>query len=155
MPRPSGSIGAMSAIRCFWSTCNQPHRTWSSGSTSDEAPALRSFFNTAVEAEEQEDVARADALLVQVPLCDAGLAEHSSPLLPSGAAFPVSVRFEVEVRVEMDSVPSVQAPVGDAGDNAGDVDVAVVKGIEPFTVSGRDGQREYGAVGEDGAGTAT
>ena len=57
MPRPSGSIGAMSEIRCFWSTCNQPHRTWSWGSTSDEAPALRSFFNAAVEAKEQEDVA--------------------------------------------------------------------------------------------------
>ena len=113
------------------------------------------MLDAAVEAEEQEDVAGADALLVQVPLCDAGLSEHAAPLLPGGTVFPVSVRFEVEVGVEMDSVPPVHAAAGDAGDHAGDVDFAVLKVIERFLVPGRDGQREHRAVGEDGAGTAS
>ena len=53
----------------------------------DEAPALGRCFNAAVEDEEQEEVASADALLVEVSLCDAGLAEQSSPLLPRGTVF--------------------------------------------------------------------
>ena len=36
-----------------------------------------------------------------------------------------------------------------------DVDVAVLEVCELFVVAGRDGQREHGAVGEDGAGTAS
>ena len=80
------------------------------GGSSDEAPASGGFVNTAVEAKEQEDVASADALLVQVPLCDTGLAEHASPPLPGGAVFSMTVRVEVEVRVEMDSVPPVRRP---------------------------------------------
>ena len=107
---------------------------------SDEAPALGSLLNTAVEAEEQEDVAGANVLLVEVPLGDAGLAEHAPPSLPAGASFALSVRVEVEVGVEVVSVPSVQAAVGDAGDDAGDVDVAVLQVIELLVVSGRDGQ---------------
>ena len=121
----------------------------------DEAPSLGGFLNPAVEAEEQEDVTAADALLIQVALCDAGLAKHSSPLLPVGSVFPVPVRVEVEVGVEVDQVQPAHAAVGDAGDNAVDVDVAILKVFERFFVAGGYGQREHGAVGEDGAGAAS
>ena len=124
-------------------------------SSSDEAPALGSFLDWAVEAEEQEDVAAADALLIQVALRDAGLAEHSSPLLPVGAVFPVAVRVEIQVGVQVDQVQPTHAAVGDAGNDARDVDVAMLEVCELFEVSGGDGQREHGAVGEDGAGTAS
>ena len=122
--------------------------------SSDKVPALGGLLNTAVEAEEQEDVAAANALFVQVPLRDAGLAEHSSPLLPGGTGFPVPVRVGVEVGVEMDLVPSVHAAAGDAADDAGNVDVAVLKVIERFFVVGGYRQRKHRAVGKDGAGTA-
>ena len=68
-------------------------------SSSDKAPSLRGFLHAAVEAEEQEDVAAANVLSVEMTLRDAGLAEHSSPLLPVGASFPMPVRVEVEVGV--------------------------------------------------------
>ena len=71
--------------------------------SSDEAPASGGFLHKAVEAEEQEDVAAANALLVQVALCDARLAEHTSPLLPVGAVLPVPICVEVEVGVQVDS----------------------------------------------------
>ena len=45
------------------------------GRSPDEAPSLGGFLHLAVEAEEQEDVAAANALLGQVPLRDAGLGE--------------------------------------------------------------------------------
>ena len=41
------------------------------------------------------------------------------------------------------------------GDDAGDVDVAVLKVFELFLVPGGDGQRGHRAVGEDGAGTTS
>ena len=62
----------------------------------DEAPSLGGFLHLAVEADEQEDVAAADSLLIQVALCDAGLAKHSPPLLLVGSVFPVPVRVEVQ-----------------------------------------------------------
>ena len=60
------------------------------GRSLDEVPALGGFLDSAVEAEEQEDVATADALLIQVALRDAGLGRASlataaSWLGPSGA----------------------------------------------------------------------
>ena len=118
-------------------------------------PSLGSFLDLAVEAEEQEDVAAADALLGEMALGDAGLSEHSSPLLPVGSVFPVPVRVEVEVGVEVYQVRSAHAAVGDAADDAGNVDVAVLKVLERFFVAGGYGQREHGAIGEDGAGTAS
>ena len=72
------------------------------GRSPDEAPALGGFLHLAVEAEEQEDVAAAHALLVQVALGDAGLAEHTSPLLPVGAVFPEPICVEVQVGVQVD-----------------------------------------------------
>ena len=68
-------------------------------SPSDEAPPLGGLLNSAVEAEEQEDVAAADALFVEMALRYADLAEHASPLLPGRSVLPVSVRVEVEVGV--------------------------------------------------------
>ena len=68
-------------------------------SPSDETPSLGSLLNSAVETEEQEDVAAADALFVEMALRDADLAEHASPLLPGRSVFPVTVRVEVEVGV--------------------------------------------------------
>ena len=124
-------------------------------SSSDEAPSLGGFLDAAVEAEEQEDVALADALIIQVALRGAGLAKHSAPLLPVRSVFPVPVRVEVEVGVEMDRVQPPHAAVGDADDNARDVDVAVLKVFERFLIAGRYGQREHGVVGKDGAGTAS
>ena len=44
--------------------------------SSDKVPAVDGFLHTPVEAEEQEDVASTNALLVQVPLSDAGLAKQ-------------------------------------------------------------------------------
>ena len=85
------------------------------GRSLDEAPALGGFLDSAVEAEEQEDVAAANALLIQVALRDAGLAEHPSPLLPVGAVFPVAVCVEVQVGVQVDSASSAHAAVGDTG----------------------------------------
>ena len=85
-------------------------------------------------------------------LRDAALAEHTSPLLPVGAVFPVAVRVEVQVGVQVDLASSAHAAVGDSADDAGDVDVAVLEVCELFAVSGRDGQREHGAVGKDRAG---
>ena len=122
---------------------------------SDEAPSLGGFLHSAEEAEEQEDVTVADALLIQVALRDASLAEHASPLLPGRSALPVSVRVEVQVGVEVDVVPSPDAAVGDADDDAGDVDVAVLEVIEGHGIAGGYGQREHGAVGEDGTGAAS
>ena len=121
----------------------------------DEVPSLGGFLDKAVEAEEQEDVAAANVLLIQVALCDAGLAEHSSPLLPSMSVFPVPVRIEVQVGVQVDRIQPAHAAVGDAGNDAGDVDVAMLEVLERFVVRRGDGQREHGAVGEDGAGTAS
>ena len=46
-------------------------------STSDETPPLGGLLNSAVEAEEQKDVAAADALFVEMSLRDADLAEHT------------------------------------------------------------------------------
>ena len=69
------------------------------GSSSDEVPSLGGLLHSAVEAEEQEDVAGGDALVVEMTLRDAGLAEHFPPLLPVGSSFPVPIRFEVEVVV--------------------------------------------------------
>ena len=66
----------------------------------------------------------------------------------------MAVRVEVQVGVEVDAVTSPDAAVGDAGDYAGDVDVAVLEVVEGHLVAGRYGQREHGAVGEDGAGPA-
>ena len=83
------------------------------------------------------------------------LAEHSPPLLPAGAVFPVAVRVEVPVGVQVDKVQPAHAAVGDAGNDAGDVDVAMLKVFERFLVVGRDGQGEHGAVAKDGAGTAS
>ena len=123
--------------------------------SSDEAPSLGGFLNSAVEAEEQEDIAAANALVVEMALRDAGLAEHSPPFLPVGSVLPLSVRVEVQVGVQVDQVPAAHAPVGDSGDNAGDVDVAVLKVCERFLVAGGDGQRKHRAVGKDGAGTAS
>lgn len=89
-----------------------------------------------------------------MPLGDAGLSEHASPLLPGGPFFPVAVGVEVEVGVEVYRVEPIHAAVGDASDNAGDVDVAVLEVIEGHLVRGGYGQGEHGAVGEDGAGAA-
>ena len=58
------------------------------------------FLNLAVESEEQEDVTAGDALVVEMTLRDAGLAEHSPPLLPIGSVLPMSVRVEVQVGVQ-------------------------------------------------------
>ena len=123
--------------------------------SSDKAPALGCFLNSAVEAEEQEDVAPTDALVVEMTLRYAGLAEHPPPLLPVGSVFPMSVRVEVEVGVQVDSVPSAHAAVGDSADDASDVDITVLKVFELFLVPGGNGQRKHRAVGEDGAGTAS
>ena len=68
-------------------------------SSSDKVPSLGGFLNLAVEAEEQEDVAAADALVVEMTLRDAGLAEDSPPLLPVGSFFPAPVGVEVQVGV--------------------------------------------------------
>ena len=122
--------------------------------TTDKAPAVGGFLDSAVEAEEQEDVVAADALLIQVALCDAGLAEHSSPLLPSRSVFPVPVRVEVQVGVQVDLASSVHAAVGDSADDFRDVDVAVLKVPERFLVVGGNRQREHRAIGKDGTGTA-
>ena len=121
-PDTSGRLGA------------SPTRRAALGAPSDEAPASGGFLHKAVEAEEQEDVAAANALLIQVTLCDARLAEYTSPLLPVGAVLPVPVRVEVEVGVQVDLASSVHAPVGDAGDGVGDVDVAVLR----MRAGGRD-----------------
>ena len=67
----------------------------------------------------------------------------------------MTVGIEVEVGVEMDAVLSVHPATGDAGDDAGDVGVTVWQVFELFAVSGRQEQREHGAVGEDRAGTAS
>ena len=122
------------------------------GRSLDEAPALGGFLHLAVEAEEQEDVAAADALLIRVALCDAGLAQHSSPLLPVGAVFPEPIYVEVQVGVQVDLASSAHAAVGGSGDDA--CDVAVLEVCELFAVSGGDGQREHRAVGKDRARTA-
>ena len=100
----------------------------------DEAPALCGFLDLAVEAEEQEDVAAANVLLIQVALRDAGLAEHSSPLLPVGAVFPAPVRVEVDAGIEVGQVQPAHLAVGDAGDGVCDVDVAVLR----MRAGGRD-----------------
>ena len=42
--------------------------------SSDEVPSLGGFLHSAVEAEEQEDVAAANALVIEMALRDAGLA---------------------------------------------------------------------------------
>ena len=83
------------------------------------------------------------------------VAEHSPPMLPVGSFFPVPIRFEVEVRVQMDQVLPAHASVGDSGDNACDVDVAVLKVLERFLVPGGNGQREHRAIGKDWAETAS
>ena len=76
-------------------------------------------------------------------------------MLPVGSFFPVPIRFEVEVRVQMDQVLPAHASVGDSGDNACDVDVAVLKVLERFLVPGGNGQREHRAIGKDWAETAS
>lgn len=76
-------------------------------------------------------------------------------MLPVGSFFPVPIRFEVEVRVHMDQVLPAHASVGDSGDNACDVDVAVLKVLERFLVPGGNGQREHRAIGKDWAETAS
>ncbi len=121
----------------------------------NEVPALGGLLDVAVEAEEQEDVAAADALLGEVALGDAGLAEHSPPLLPVGSVLPVPVSVKVEVGIEVDQVECAHAAVCDAGDNVGDLDVAVLEVFEGGLVAGGYGEREHGAVGKDGAGTAS
>ena len=84
----------------------------------------------------QEDVAVADALLGEMALGDASLAEHSSPLSPGGSVFPVPVRVEVQVGVEVYRVQPANAAVGDAADNARYVDVAVLEVFELYSVVG-------------------
>ena len=123
-------------------------------SASFKAPSLGGLLHSAVEAEEQEDIAAGDALVVEMTLRDAGLAEHPTPLLPVGSFFPVPVGVEVEVGVQMDQVTPAHATVGDSGDNARGVDVAVLKVFERFLVAGGYRQRKHRAVGKDGAGTA-
>ena len=114
----------------------------------------RGLLHSAVEAEEQEDVAAANALVVEMTLRDAGLAEHASPLLPGSSVFPVPICVEVQVGVQMDLFPSPDAAVGDSGDDVRDVDVAVLKVPERFLVVGGNRQREHRAVGKDGTRTA-
>ena len=104
--------------------------------SSDEAPSLSGFLDSAVEAEEQEDVAAGDALVVEMTLRDAGLAKHSPQFLPIGSVLPMSVRVEVQVGVQVNQILAAHAPVGDSGDNARDVDVAVLKVFERFLVAG-------------------
>ena len=85
-------------------------------------------------------------------LSDAGLDEHSPSLFPIGAVFPVAVRAEVQVGVQVDKVQPAHAAVGGSGNDTGDVDVAVLEVFERFLVVGRDGQREHGAIRKDGLG---
>ena len=70
----------MSATRYFWSTCSQPHRTCSSAARRTKRQPWGEFLYSAVEAEEQEDVAAGDALVVEVTLRDAGLGEIGDEL---------------------------------------------------------------------------
>ena len=76
------------------------------------------------------------------------------PLLPGSSVFPVPVRVEVQVGIEVDQVPAAHAAVSDSGDDARDVDVAVLKVLEGFLVVGGNRQREHRAIGKDGSGTA-
>ena len=101
-------------------------------SSSDEAPSLRSFLDSAVEAEEQEDVASGDSLFVEMTLRGADSSKHSPPLVPSGSLLPIPVRFEVEVGIQVDQVQPAHATVRDAAYNACDVHVAVLKVFERF-----------------------
>ena len=73
---------------------------------------MRGFFNSAVQAKEEEDVAATNALIVEMALGGADLPEHASPPLPGGSVFSVAVRVEIEVRVQVDSVMLVDPSVG-------------------------------------------
>ena len=120
------------------------------GRLADEPPTAVGALHPPKQTKEQEQVARSDALVAEVPLSAAGLSEQRSPSIRSGLGTPV------EIRVEVRMVSGSAAVAGEIDDELPHVDALLLDlRVRDARTSVWDRQREHRAVGENRTRTAS